>query len=284
MAAVFATLVALTAHNIRRCWRQRQVTRQEVVVVPTPVVTQGGAPHRSLANASAPPPLSSEERQRVDHLESARITALQGLPRSVWDGGATGDVCVLCIDAYSNGDLLRRLPCNHSFHAGCIDHWLIRGLAHQKRSCPLCKADPIADLVCMKPNPDAVGGTSTPRSVLPDPGTGAPQIPPPPISPLTSPRRRIALEGSPMINSAARRLLGAAASVASSSIPWGRGTSARTLVLPEAMEPPAPSPPSQPLPPPQAGSDTVQADPGSRGANPIPRIPNHEGMTIIRIE
>ena len=32
--------------------------------------------------------------------------------------------CVVCMMNYSNREKLRRLPCNHDFHAKCIDKWL----------------------------------------------------------------------------------------------------------------------------------------------------------------
>lgn len=35
-----------------------------------------------------------------------------------------GNFCVICMDHFVDGDRLRVLPCNHSFHVGCIDRWL----------------------------------------------------------------------------------------------------------------------------------------------------------------
>lgn len=32
--------------------------------------------------------------------------------------------CVVCMSDYVNREKLRRLPCNHDFHAKCIDRWL----------------------------------------------------------------------------------------------------------------------------------------------------------------
>ena len=32
--------------------------------------------------------------------------------------------CVVCMSNYINREKLRRLPCNHDFHAKCIDRWL----------------------------------------------------------------------------------------------------------------------------------------------------------------
>ncbi|XP_028410598.1 E3 ubiquitin-protein ligase RNF38-like [Dendronephthya gigantea] len=44
--------------------------------------------------------------------------------------------CVVCMMNYSNKEKLRRLPCNHDFHAKCIDRWL-----KNNRSCPVCRKD-----------------------------------------------------------------------------------------------------------------------------------------------
>jgi hypothetical protein len=35
---------------------------------------------------------------------------------------------------YEHGDLVKQLPCNHCYHAACIDQWL-----RQNCMCPLCK-------------------------------------------------------------------------------------------------------------------------------------------------
>jgi len=42
--------------------------------------------------------------------------------------------CSICLDNYVDGDILRRLPCEHVFHESCVDTWL-RLNGH----CPLCK-------------------------------------------------------------------------------------------------------------------------------------------------
>ena len=51
---------------------------------------------------------------------------------------AVQDVCCVCLDDFSNGDLVRILPCpcHGIFHCVCIDVWLRRS-----RLCPLCKTD-----------------------------------------------------------------------------------------------------------------------------------------------
>lgn len=49
----------------------------------------------------------------------------------------TAESCTICLEEYELGDLLRRLPCGHIFHARCIDHWLTT----RSTSCPLCRED-----------------------------------------------------------------------------------------------------------------------------------------------
>lgn len=43
--------------------------------------------------------------------------------------------CAICVEDFKDGDRLRVLPCEHSFHKECIDEWLINHSA----LCPLCK-------------------------------------------------------------------------------------------------------------------------------------------------
>merc|ERR1719291_1295126 len=41
--------------------------------------------------------------------------------------------CAVCLSDFQQADLLRQLPCGHSFHRACIDKWLKRN-----QVCPLC--------------------------------------------------------------------------------------------------------------------------------------------------
>lgn len=42
--------------------------------------------------------------------------------------------CVICLELFEDGDILRRLPCNHEYHRDCVDVWLTKKCG----SCPLC--------------------------------------------------------------------------------------------------------------------------------------------------
>lgn len=51
-------------------------------------------------------------------------------------GISTPADCAICLDNFKVGDNCRMLPqCNHSFHAECIDLWLMKSLF-----CPICRA------------------------------------------------------------------------------------------------------------------------------------------------
>ncbi|XP_033118796.1 RING finger protein 215-like isoform X2 [Anneissia japonica] len=42
--------------------------------------------------------------------------------------------CAVCLDRFLPNQLVRVLPCYHSFHCKCVDAWLLK-----RRTCPLCK-------------------------------------------------------------------------------------------------------------------------------------------------
>eukprot|EP00854_Cymbomonas_tetramitiformis_P023664 gene23664-28676_t len=46
-----------------------------------------------------------------------------------------GEHCSICHEDWEAGEGLRRLPCAHVFHAGCIARWLLQNL-----TCPACRA------------------------------------------------------------------------------------------------------------------------------------------------
>nr|XP_039262734.1 E3 ubiquitin-protein ligase RNF38-like [Styela clava] len=45
-------------------------------------------------------------------------------------------ICVVCMCDWEPKQLMRVLPCNHEFHAKCVDKWL-----KSNRTCPICRAD-----------------------------------------------------------------------------------------------------------------------------------------------
>ncbi|XP_071945003.1 RING finger protein 215-like [Antedon mediterranea] len=51
--------------------------------------------------------------------------------------------CAVCLDTFLPNQLVRVLPCYHSFHCKCVDSWLLR-----RRTCPLCKLNIIEHNSC----------------------------------------------------------------------------------------------------------------------------------------
>ena len=54
------------------------------------------------------------------------------------------ECCAICLEDYEEGDQLRILPCNHAFHAKCVDPWLLKN----KRNCPVCKRKIFSNKKC----------------------------------------------------------------------------------------------------------------------------------------
>lgn len=49
--------------------------------------------------------------------------------------------CSVCCEEYHEGDVLRRLSCNHKFHVECIDRWFLGSTDRsEKPCCPMCNA------------------------------------------------------------------------------------------------------------------------------------------------
>jgi hypothetical protein len=62
-------------------------------------------------------------------------SALKKLPIHKFKDGDPFETCVICLDDFQEGDKLRVLPCDHGYHAKCIDPWLVK----TKRICPQCR-------------------------------------------------------------------------------------------------------------------------------------------------
>lgn len=81
---------------------------------------------RGLVNSAV---INEEEHQvRI----AKRIGLIQHLPTREYDGAKKGE-CVICMMELMIGEAVRYLPCMHTYHAVCIDDWLLRSL-----TCPSC--------------------------------------------------------------------------------------------------------------------------------------------------
>lgn len=46
-------------------------------------------------------------------------------------------LCIICQCDFENGDEIKTLPCNHEFHADCVQSWLL----NEKNECPMCRKE-----------------------------------------------------------------------------------------------------------------------------------------------
>ena len=89
---------------------------------------------------------TSSHRREEGGDEEAAGSSAGGAPAAVDESPLSGDddaECCLCMENFMADDTCRVLPCEHYFHAACIDKWFA-ARAYQQRSCPLCKMDPLA--------------------------------------------------------------------------------------------------------------------------------------------
>lgn len=102
----------------------------------------------------------------------------RGLAQSIIEGHTVGHVysgpavsssprgqeerkCMVCMEPFIAGDVLRALPCLHRYHQRCIDEWLTRS-----PECPICKRDITAAPVTPNLSNGSHGGArATRRSV-----------------------------------------------------------------------------------------------------------------------
>lgn len=60
--------------------------------------------------------------------------------------GATARKCLICLEDFQDGMMIRTLPCFHRFMADCIDTWLT-----QQAKCPICKRSIQEDMNSLPP-------------------------------------------------------------------------------------------------------------------------------------
>jgi hypothetical protein len=93
----------------------------------------------------------ANEEHEYQHYQSTLLSAAvtTSQPNETIVTSAHEDVCVICLECFDDGDSLRVLPCNHSFHVGCIDRWLSGSSSYEDcytSGCPTCKICPDGSL------------------------------------------------------------------------------------------------------------------------------------------
>ena len=70
-------------------------------------------------------------REKVDELETYVFGKNEG---------PDATRCTICLADFLEAEVVKLLPCRHSYHRDCIDPWLV----NHCNSCPVCRAPPVA--------------------------------------------------------------------------------------------------------------------------------------------
>ena len=81
------------------------------------------------------------------------------LPAAPEEGGASGPICAICIEALSDGEVTT-LSCAHVFHTRCMAGMHANS---STRSCPMCRADVPFDNAASTPKAKEVSVISKPK-------------------------------------------------------------------------------------------------------------------------
>ena len=73
--------------------------------------------------------------------QTTGLTRLQidNLPLRFFEEEDADKICTICLTEYTEGNMLRILPCSHEYHYQCIDQWL-----EEHSNCPICRG-PVVD-------------------------------------------------------------------------------------------------------------------------------------------
>jgi len=80
---------------------------------------------------------AANEGAEQDAAEVRAAEVLSALPRVRWEASTEAcSECALCLEEYSPGEEVLKLPCGHFFHESCVGPWFAKSLL-----CPLCQQD-----------------------------------------------------------------------------------------------------------------------------------------------
>jgi len=78
----------------------------------------------------------ANEGEAAPQISAATASQIAALPVERFSANESDDpeaTCSICLTEYTDGSMMRRLPCGHDFHRRCVDKWLQRN-----KRCPLC--------------------------------------------------------------------------------------------------------------------------------------------------
>ena len=122
MAFVFGVMMYVIIDIIHVCVRRCRQPPHSIAA---------GVNHNEVAS-NEPDPLYLKQVQTIPVVIYGELPS--SMPSS--STSSTEESCSVCLGEYMVGEEVRVLPkCNHMFHRGCIDHWLIT----RSPFCPICR-------------------------------------------------------------------------------------------------------------------------------------------------
>ncbi|KAG0028499.1 hypothetical protein BGZ81_004670 [Podila clonocystis] len=92
-----------------------------------------------LENSDAPSPTITQPATLIPMPDVASEEILETKLETT---ESSEELCSICLGEYEPDDRIRILPCDHEYHAECVDIWL----THKSTHCPLCKHDLLNDI------------------------------------------------------------------------------------------------------------------------------------------
>lgn len=116
-------------HTLRRINREREARGETPISLEAyqtlrMLLMQDRMLLQELAGHNVPPPQRGVTQEQLATCQEYTIK----------EGEDYEGECCICLASFEANDQIRILPCIHSYHKGCIDHWF-----EQSTLCPICK-------------------------------------------------------------------------------------------------------------------------------------------------
>ena len=70
----------------------------------------------------------------IFHKVKTKVQSKIELKSRVYDLSDKNQECSICMDTFTDGDIIEMTECDHKFHAKCVQRWLL-----EKSLCPECR-------------------------------------------------------------------------------------------------------------------------------------------------
>lgn len=119
---------------------QVAMIQSAVMRIPTSPVRRAEGGASTVSSPADPESPDSVPWEAARRSEAAAATA--SVSTSTAAAVSAEGECAICLCEFNEDELVKQLPCEHVYHAACIDRWLLKERETTLPSCPLCKVVP----------------------------------------------------------------------------------------------------------------------------------------------